>query len=158
MPTATRTLMQLAHDAQELSAHTGMNQAVSLVVTPEEKKILDHFVDGLPGQRGGCTQLHGCPIRVEGKQQMYSRVLLIYQNLNECDFQAYVVDTPSQEKATMLRNAHNEFAAVDEENPCLNILDKWMEEGDDADWVPENPANLLNRGPFDLVVICGRNY
>lgn len=154
----TRTLLQLAKAAQNISARTGMNPTIPLVVSFEEKKLLDNFVDGLPGQKSGCTHLHGCPIRVEGKQQAYSRVLLIYQNLNECDFQAVVIDTPSPEEVIVLRNVHNEFAAAGEKSRYLDHLDKLIDEKGEEWRTEQTTSNIINRGPFDFVVICGRNY
>jgi glutamine amidotransferase-like uncharacterized protein len=152
-----RSLTQLANDAAALAAHTKMNQAVALVVTQEEKKVLDHFVKGISGP-GGCTHLHGCPIRVEG-EHTGMRVLLIYQNLNECDFQASVITSPTDSELVILTNAHNEFAAAGEENEQLEALDTLAEEVvEKENWEVVNPATLLDRAPFNLVVICGRNY
>lgn len=66
MTTTQRTLIQLAEEAQALTAAGAKpNQPVPLItVTPEEKKLLDNFVKGLSAEPGGCTHLHGCLIAV----------------------------------------------------------------------------------------------
>ena len=156
--TTTRTLIQLAEAAQALAAGAG-NQAIPLMVTQEEKKLLDHFVSGFPGQAGGCTHLHGCPVLVEGQPVVAgcSQVLLLYQSFDDFDFEAYVIEEPTRDELDVLRNAHNEFSVADETNEPLHLLDELLAEKE-GEWNSEDPKNLLDRGPFDFVIICGRGY
>lgn len=113
-----------------------------LLVTPEEKDLLDWFTKGLPGRDGGCDYLHGTRIRVEGSN-IIAKVLVAIKY--EEKFGYYVLNAVTPEELHAIKRAHEHWE--DERAQHLAELARnWVEYHNDAP---------LHSGPFDFVCVCG---